>query len=287
VNRERTDIVTNINRMAKDAGFMIQQSPAGVALIPLIEGKPLSDQEFLELPEALQKGINEAREALNARIGDAFRPLRDIAKNADKEMVDMNKEVARFALAPSMEDLNEKFKGIDEVSEYFASVEENILEILPLFLSPPKDFPFDPTQNYHVNLVVDNSSTQGAPTEIEMNPTYIRLFGYSERESRMGALITDYTMIRAGTAHKANGGFLVIPAEQMFRDGLVWDGLKQMISSERLEMEDPAAKMGYMVTKTLRPEPIPVRGKGDHPSARRRSIRYCSGWTPTSGSCSR
>ena len=140
-------------------------------------------------------------------------------------------------------------------------MEKDIVESLPLFLAPPKDIPIDPTRNYHVNLLVDNSHTEGAPAEIELNPTYIRLFGYSERESRMGALITDYTMVRAGTAHKANGGFLVIPAEQMFRDPLAWDGLKQMISSSMMEMEDPMARVGYMVTKTLRPEPIPFEGK--------------------------
>ena len=261
VNRERNDIIASINRMAKDSGFSIQVTAAGFALVPLVEGRPLTDQEFLELPEALQKQINQAREAVNARIGDAFRPLRDIAKKADKEMSEMNKEIARFAISPYLDDMREQFKGIEEVDTYIDEVENDILESLPLFLAPPKDIPIDPTRNYHVNLVVDNSQTKGAPAEIELNPTYIRLFGYSERESRMGALITDYTMVRAGTAHKANGGFLVIPAEQMFRDPLVWEGLKQMLSSERLEMEDPVARMGYMVTKTLRPEPIPFDGK--------------------------
>jgi len=261
VNRERNDIITNINRMAKEAGFSIQQSPIGVTLVPLVEGKPLSDQEFLELPPVLQQRINNAREALQARIGEAFRPLRDVARRADQEMTEMNKQVARFAISPYLDELREQFKGIDEVAEYFKAVEDDILENLPLFLAPPKDIPIDPTRNYHVNLVVDNSTTQGAPAIMELNPTYTRLFGFAERESRLGALVTDYTMIRAGSAHRANGGFLAIPVEQMFRDPLVWDGLKQMISSERLEMEDPVARMGYLVTKTLRPEPIPFDGK--------------------------
>ncbi len=247
--------------MAKEAGFSIQQTAAGFVLVPLIEGKPLTDQEFMELPEVLQKQINQARESINQRIGEAFRPLRDIAKKADKEISDLNKEVALYAISPHLDDMREQFKGINEVGEYIDEVQNDILETLPLFLAPPKDIPIDPTRNYHVNLVVDNADTVGAPAEIELNPTYIRLFGYSERESRMGALLTDYTMVRAGTAHRANGGFLVIPAEQMFRDPLVWEGLKQMISTERLEMEDPLARMGYMITKTMRPEPIPYEGK--------------------------
>ena len=261
VNRERNDIITSINRMAKEAGFTIQQIATGFVLVPMVEGKPLTDQEFLELPEVLQQQINQARQNINERITEAFRPLRDIAKRADKDINDLNKEIALYAISPYLEDMHERFKGIEEVDQYLDEVKSDILESLPLFLAPPKDVPIDPTRDYHVNLVVDNSQTNGAPAEIELNPTYIRLFGYSERESRMGALITDYTMVRAGTAHRANGGFLVIPAEQMFRDPLVWDGLKQMISSERLEMEDPVARLGYMITKTLRPEPIPFEGK--------------------------
>ncbi len=118
----------------------------------------------------------------------------------------------------------------------------------------------DPTRNYPVNLIVDNSETKGAPAEIELTPSLFRLFGYAEKEVRFGALVTDYTMIRAGSAHKANGGFLVIPVER-FQDPLVWDALKQTLANQKLEIEEPQARLGYMVTRTLRPEPIPFTGK--------------------------
>ena len=261
VNRERADIVSSVNKMAQEAGFTIQQSPIGVTLVPLIEGKPLSDQEFLQLPAVLQQKINRSREELQARIGEAFRPLRDVARRADKEIGELNKQVASYALAPSIEDLQEQFKGIEEVDAYVKAVEADIIENLPLILGAQKEVPIDPTRNYQVNLVVDNSSTRGAPAEIELNPTYARLFGYSERESRMGTLVTDYTMVRGGTAHRANGGFLIIPADQMFRDPFIWDALKRMLSTGKLEIEDPIAKLGYLITKSLQPEPIPFDGK--------------------------
>ncbi|MCW3992298.1 MAG: AAA family ATPase, partial [Candidatus Bathyarchaeota archaeon] len=88
-----------------------------------------------------------------------------------------------------------------------------------------------------------------------------RLFGATEKEARFGALVTDYTMIRAGSAHRANGGFLVVPVEGLFRDPVVWESLKRTIANERLEIEEPAARLGFIVSRSLRPEPIPFEAK--------------------------
>jgi lon-related putative ATP-dependent protease len=119
----------------------------------------------------------------------------------------------------------------------------------------------DPTARYRVNLIVDNSKLDGAPVVMELNPSYIRLFGGSEKEARFGALITDYTMIRAGSAHRANGGFLVVPVEGIFRNPMVYESLKRMIANEKLEIEDPTRTMGFMITKSLTPEPISFNAK--------------------------
>jgi lon-related putative ATP-dependent protease len=265
INQERNEIVTRINAMAKDAGFLPQPSQIGLALTPLSDGKPLSDAEFAQLPPALQLQIQKGREELNKKIGDAFRPLQDIVRNVDKEMQDLNRQVAQYAIEPYVGVVRDQFKDNPEVIEYLQEVGNDIDDNVPLFLNLQPAVPggpvLDPTRNYRVNLIVDNSATAGAPVIIELNPTYQRLFGYSERESKLGALFTDFTMIRAGSAHRSNGGFLVIPVERMFQDPLVWEALKQTLSTGQLELEDPVARMGYMVTKTLRPEPVPFDAK--------------------------
>jgi lon-related putative ATP-dependent protease len=266
INRERNEIVAKINAMAQEAGFIVQPSPIGLTLTPVTkDGRPLTDQEFAQLPAALQREIQAEREKLNARIGDTFRPLQDIVRKVDKELMDLNRQVAQFAMGPFIGGVKEQFKDNEEVIEYLQEVEKDIVDNVPLFLNPQPGGPntpvVDPTRNYRVNLVVDNKETKGAPVEIEQNPNYQRLFGYTEREARFGTLVTDYTMIRGGSAHRANGGFLVIPVERMFQDPLVWDALKQTIANARLELEDPVARMGYIITKTLRPEPIPFTAK--------------------------
>ncbi|OPX63727.1 MAG: Archaeal Lon protease [Methanomassiliicoccales archaeon PtaB.Bin134] len=265
INQERNEIVANINALAKEAGFLLQPSPVGIALTPIVEGRPLTEADFQQLPPALQKKINEEREALNSKMGEMFRPLQETMRKVDKELLDLNRRVAAFAVAPYIGGVRDEFHDNHEVIEYLEEVQNDIVDNVPLFLSTqPKEQntpAIDPTRNYRVNLIVDNSRTVGAPVLSEFNPTYVRLFGYSEREARFGALVTDYTMIRAGTAHLANGGYLIIPVERMFQDPMVWEGLKQTISTGKLELEDPVSRMGYMVTKTLRPEPIPFDAK--------------------------
>ena len=265
INQERNEIVANINALAKEVGFLLQPSPVGIALTPIVEGRPLNDAEFQQLPPALQKKINEEREALNSKMGEMFRPLQETMRKVDKELLDLNRRVAAFAVVPYIGGVRDEFRENHEVIEYLEEVQNDIVDNVPLFLSTPAKEPnapvVDPTRNYRVNLIVDHSKTVGAPVLSEFNPTYVRLFGYSEREARFGALVTDYTMIRAGTAHLANGGYLIIPVERMFQDPMVWEGLKQTISTGKLELEDPVSRLGYMVTKTLRPEPIPFDAK--------------------------
>jgi lon-related putative ATP-dependent protease len=157
------------------------------------------------------------------------------------------------------------------VTDFLQHVEEDILNNIPSVVQaemPPQPGPMGiptsqdgPKRNYTVNLIVDNSKLEGAPVEIESNSSYFRLFGSTEKEARFGALFTDYTMIRAGAAHRANGGYLVLPIEGLFSDPLSWPTLKQTLANEKLEIEEPAARLGYMVTKSLRPEPIPFNAK--------------------------
>jgi lon-related putative ATP-dependent protease len=110
-------------------------------------------------------------------------------------------------------------------------------------------------------LVVDNSKLEGAPVIMELNPGHDKLFGATEKEARFGALFTDYTMIRGGSAHMANGGYLIIPIEELARNPGSYEALKRTILNKKLEIEELAARMGYVSTRSLQPEPIPFKCK--------------------------
>jgi lon-related putative ATP-dependent protease len=270
IDSERKVFVDSLNKLTADSGFQIVQSPIGLLLVPVIEGKPVSEEELAQLAPDVRKDIETRREALQGGVQASLIKLRSLDKEAEEKLVKLNREVATYVLEPRLFGIRQVFGGFPEVLEYIKHVEDDILDNVPTIVQgeQPQPGPMGmvipadgPKHNYAVNVIVDNSKLKGAPVEIEMNPSYTRVFGAAEKEARFGALFTDYTMIRGGVAHKANGGFLVIPVENLFADPLTWPSLKQTLSNEKLEIEEPAARFGYMVTKSLRPQPIPFDAK--------------------------
>jgi lon-related putative ATP-dependent protease len=268
---DRKAFIARMNQMTNEAGFQIVQSPIGLVLVPVMAEKQLTDEELAKLPMNVQMDIERKREAVQPKVQEGLIQLRDLDRSAEEKVFKLNREVATYVLEPRLVELRQKFKDDEEVLDFIKHVEDDILDNLTSILQgeqpqqgpmgimlPPGD---GPKRNYGVNLIVDNSELKGAPVEIEMNPSYYRLFGAAEKEARFGALFTDYTMIRAGTAHRANGGYLVMPVEALFQDPLAWPTLKQTLANEKLEIEEPAARIGYIATKTLRPEPIPFNAK--------------------------
>jgi lon-related putative ATP-dependent protease len=271
IQQDRSDFIDSMNKLAGDAGFQIVQSPIGLMLAPVVNGQPINEEQISQQPLKAQKEIERKRQELQNEVQKSLIQLREIDRKAEEMVNKLNREVAAFVLQPRLLGLRKKFKDEKEVLEFINNVEEDILNNLGPLLqaeAPPQPNPLGiplpqdgPKRNYGVNLIVDNSSLKGAPVEIEMNPSYFRLFGAAEKEARFGALFTDYTMVHAGAAHRANGGYLVLPVEALFLDPLAWPALKQTLANGKLEIEEPAARMGYMITKSLRPEPIPFKAK--------------------------
>jgi lon-related putative ATP-dependent protease len=272
IEEERDAITRQVNTIAGNAGFLLQRSPIGLMLIPIVKGRPISEQDFAKLPPNTQSEIQKRREELQGRLRGSIRKFRDLERKADQAIKDLSKTVATFALEPIFSVLKEKYGEYEDVEEYLRGGEEDILNNLSEILQPEEaeqpQLPFpiprmkpDPTERYRVNLIVDNSKLEGAPVLMELNPTYSRLFGGTQKEARFGSLVTDYTMITAGSAHRSNGGFLVLPVEGLFANPLIWESLKLTISNEKLEIEEPTERLGYLMAKSLRPEPIPFDAK--------------------------
>lgn len=270
IESAREEFIGGMNKMIAAAGFKMAQTPIGLLLVPVVDGKPLGDEELAQLPPKALKEMEKRRESVQGKVQESLLKIRDLERDAEDRLAKLNRQVATYVLEPRLLGLRKAFKDFPDVLEFIKNVENDILDNIPAIEQPeqPQQGPMSipvpsdgPKRNYAVNIVVDNSQLKGAPVEIEMNPSYPRLFGTTEKEARFGALFTDYTMIRGGAAHKANGGFLVVPVEGLFTDPLTWPALKQTLSTEKLEIEEPAARLGYMVTKSLRPRPIPFDAK--------------------------
>lgn len=266
---EKAKLFARIDASAKEKGFVIQPGPQGLLTIPLKDGTPLEQESFLALPDEEQRGYQKKREELTIEMRNTFRQLRDLDQKGTETIEQLNREVALSAMGHRVASLKDKYAKADEILSFIDAVQTEMVENLPQFMGemqqpqvPPqfqnpliKELMF---RKYEVNVIVDNSDNSGAPVVFEQNPTYPNLFGKLEKEFSYGVVTTDFSMIRPGSIHKANGGFLVLPVEELFRNPFSWDGLKTALKTGKVAIEEPGERMGYITTKSIKPESIPL-----------------------------
>ena len=271
LEKQRKQLIDEISSKAQNEGFVIQTTPIGILLIPVLDGKPLTEEEILALPQNVKGKFAEKREKLETEFRSTMRQLIDMERKIHEAIQELNKDVALFAIGNQVESLKDKYKENPEVTTYLKEVENDILENLSQFVrrgTAEKRLPFpmpwlreEPYKKYRVNVVIDNSETKGAPVVMETNPTYHNLLGRTEKEAQFGALTTDFSMIRPGAIHKANGGYLIVSVEDLLRNPLSYDGLKRDIRDRKMVIEEPEERYGFLSIKTLKPQPIPLSAK--------------------------
>jgi lon-related putative ATP-dependent protease len=267
---QRDSLFSEISQIAAKKGFVLQTSQNGLLVVPTVEGRPMEQHDFDALsPEALQK-VNQDREELEGDLRNAMRQLREIDAKAKADLKELNRKVALFAIDHYINYLKEKYSEISRVVAYVDAVQADILDNLEAFLQDPSTPPNSPEalvaieqffRKYEVNILVDNEELKGAPVVAELNPTYLNLFGQAEKEAKFGVLTTDFTMIRAGSLHKANGGYLMIPAQELLATPLAYDSLKRALKNGKITIEDAGESAGVISARSIKPEPMKLKVK--------------------------
>ncbi len=264
---ERKRLFEDLNIKAQKEGFIIQSSPMGLLVIPLADGKPLSEQEFLGLPAEQRDAIQKKREQVTEELRGAMRKLRTLDSKINDDLRQLNKDVALFTMGHLVNHLEETFANFPDVVAHINAVQDDIVENIMQFIAGYKPQPGMPQmpwmeeelyRKYEVNVIVDNAETDGAPVIVELNPTYQNVFGKLEKEAQFGMLTTDFTMIVGGAIHRANGGYLVLPVDDMLRNGISWEALKMALKQGQATIEEPAERFGYISTRGIKPQPIPL-----------------------------
>jgi lon-related putative ATP-dependent protease len=263
---QKEELFKKIHEKAAQEGFSIQTTPIGMVIIPLKDGKTLIGEEFRALTPEEKEEISKKQGELQEELKAASRQARWFDKSSIEKLHQLDRKVAEYILDPAIEDFKEKYLNLPEVINHLEEVRNNIYENLSLFRTKPQAqavSPFPPVdqkekllKQYAVNILVDNAKLKGVPVVIELNPTYNNLFGRIEKEAQFGALVTDFTMIREGSLHRANGGYLVLQAEDVLRNLFSWDSLKRALRNKKIIIEEAGERLGFLTTKTLRPEPI-------------------------------
>ncbi|TRO46850.1 ATP-binding protein [Candidatus Bathyarchaeota archaeon] len=271
LEKQRKEVIDKLNAKAQQEGFIIQSTPIGLILIPVIDGKPLKEEELLSLPQKMKDLIQEKRGRLESELRNSMRQFLDMERKIREELKKLNRDIALYAIGNLVEDLKEKYKALPEIISYLKAMQNDILDNIEQFVKggeAQEQTPFPVPwmkeasfRKYEVNVIVDNSNVKGAPVVTEFNPTYQNLFGATEKEAQFGALVTDFTMIRGGSLHKANGGYLIIPVEDLLRNPFSYEGLKRALRDEKIVIEEPQERFGFISIKSLKPEPIPLKVK--------------------------
>lgn len=263
-----SDVVT---QRAKELDIQVSSSPEGIFTIPLIDGKPATPESFQALPDEQKKAYEKNRQTLQADINNAVKKSQQIDKELRESMKDLDKRIGLFAIEPLLDDLKQKYTDNDEIVLYLDELKQDIALNISLFKDegkPKQPNPFMPIsetkglesllERYKVNLLVDNSKQKGAPMVYETSPSYYNLFGSIEYRQEMGYWMTDLNYIQAGSVLKANGGFLVVQANDILTIPYVWDRIKRTLKSRQYVIENLDEQLKVIPTTTLKPQPIPI-----------------------------
>jgi lon-related putative ATP-dependent protease len=267
-NQARALLLTALEEKVLAEGFLLNVSQVGMVIMPAKEGQPLDEETLKALDEEQKKGLRVKSEQLQVEMNRVVHKIRSLEKNLRKQLKDLDQQIALYAVGHRIEDLQEKYQGQAEVLKYLQGIKEDIIKNIDDFKSKPgtaSPFPVPMTEpsfaRYEVNVLVDHSETRGAPVIYETNPTYPNLFGSIEKKAQFGALFTDFTMIRPGALHRANGGYLIIKVLDLLRGYFSWEALKRSLKNKHILIEDLGEQLGLIATKSLKPEPIPLEVK--------------------------
>ena len=270
IEKKRQETITRMSQAAQADGFVMQLTALGITLVPVVKDHPISDEEFLSLSKDAQTKIADQREDLRQKLTPLLAQLRDLETQTRMEISEFDRDVALYAIEHLMATLLQKYKDNSEITSFLHEIQDRILDDLDQFRghrsrsgelaqdSSPDESAF---AVYDVNVISDNSGIEGAPVVFEQNPTYDNLLGRIEKESEQGTLTTDFTLIKGGSLHRANGGYLIIRAEQLLRDLSVYEGMKRMLKAREITIEDLPQRAGYANVRSLSPKPIPLEVK--------------------------
>jgi lon-related putative ATP-dependent protease len=269
---KQKELFAKLEEEAQSKGFSIRKTVSGLMIVPVKKGgEPVTEEEYEALDDKTKGKIDEIGKGLQEKLNDVVREVREGEKGVKSALSKLEREAALAAVGHFMDELKAKYKEHEKISAYLAAVTEDILEHLDDFKvqeeqTPPLPFmkmqKAEPTfTRYVVNVLVNNRDTKGAPFVFDSNPTYYNLFGRLEYRFQYGVAMTDFSMIKAGALHRANGGYLVINALDLLRNMFSYETLKRALKNKEIKLEDIWEQYRLMSTTTLRPEAIPLEVK--------------------------
>lgn len=267
---KKDKLLANLNKQCLKFGFQVKSAQNGIYMMPVLNGKVIEEDEFENLDEATKKDFEEKSNIVQEYIVQAIGQIKLIDKDADKKIDEWQSNIALLTINAYINPIRASYKKYKKITAFLDNVKKDILKNLNYFIREveaqptpqnPKPETVQPWLNYRVNLFVDNSNLEGAPVIMDTNYMYHNLFGKLEYENQFGMLKTDFTMLKPGLLHKANGGYIILQAQDLLANQICYETLKKALLVKEISIENNVEQRSYMVMISLKPEPIPLNVK--------------------------
>ncbi|MBI5015133.1 MAG: AAA family ATPase [Deltaproteobacteria bacterium] len=267
---DKTHALRDLESVANAHGFLVQRGSEGLALIYIRDGNPVSQEDFDKLSPEDQETVREARGLLQDKLHNTIQAIKTLDLAARQSLKRLEEQTALTAVGHEIDALSEKYQSRARIVEYLDAVAKDVIANLDEFRSGTSEasalpFPFrsptaeDRARKYRVNVLVNNRDLRSAPVIFESNPTYHNLMGRLEHHVQYGgAFVTDFTLIKPGAFHRANGGYLVLDARDVLVNPFAYDALKRVLKDQAIRIEEIGEQFRLISTATLKPESIPA-----------------------------
>ena len=268
---EKREILMNkLNEDSLKHGFQVKSAQNGIYMMPIVDGKVIQEEEFEKLDEKVKEQYEAKSVIVQQLIMDAISQIKQIERESDKKVSEWQSNVALLTVNAHINYIKSKYKRNKKINQFLNDVKQDVLKNVSYFLEEDKQQNMqqgpqgpmqrkqDPCLNYRVNLFIDNSNQQGCPVIMDSNYSYQNLFGKLEYENYYGALKTDFTMLKPGLMHKANGGYIIFQAKDLLSNGICYEELKRILRIKEIAIDNTVEQRTSMAMISLKPEPIPL-----------------------------
>ncbi|GAB4263870.1 MAG: ATP-binding protein [Candidatus Promineifilaceae bacterium] len=277
MQQQQEDMLEAIKKRAAEKGIALLRTPNGLAFAPLENGEVISPKQFESYDEEKRQQIEADIELLQGELQKLISQVPQWSRQVREQIKTLDQRIATNTITPLITELRQRYHDQEAVQTYLTAVAEDVIANAGVFrqgdgtLASLQQVMGATTtgdkeklsffNRYLVNLLIDNSSTEGAPIVTENHPSYHNLVGRVEYLSQMGALVTDFTQIKAGAMHRANGGYLLLDARKVLTQPYAWESLKRILQTGEIRIESLGQSLGLISTVSLEPMPIPLQVK--------------------------
>lgn len=268
---KRVILLEKLNEQSIKHGFQVKSAQNGIYMMPVLNGKTIAEEEFDKLDESIKKEFEDKSNIVQEQIMAAINEIKLIEKEADRKIEEWQSNVALLTINLHINAMKANYKRNKKISKYLDNIKVDILNHINCFVDGKKQDNKQATPqmmqkpeqnkpwlNYRVNLFVDNSTLEGAPVIMDSNYSYQNIFGKLEYENQFGVLKTDFTMLKPGLLHQANGGYIIFQAKDLISNPACYEGLKKALNLKQLNIENTVDQRSSMVLVSLKPESIPL-----------------------------